>query len=401
MKQTKDYIRISQLLAKEMSESMSAEDMEELKRWQEESGGHAQLIESIKKSGSLDEKKASYAQIDSNKAWEKLNAKLIAQEVVDKPRVLPIVLKIAAALLFPVAILSVLWMYDQPEEQLAEHKLETIMPGSDKAVLLLPDGTSWKLDSTVDSVLFSEGQTEIHNSNEQLIYHSNAGAKNTSMAEEWHKLIIPKGGTYHLVLADGTSVWLNSESELEYTKQLHSAVRLVKLKGEAYFDVSEDKNRPFVVETPKMDIRVYGTQFNIKAYKDDKVSEATLVEGSVGVKLKNEAVVLNEHMLKPDMQIRFQHGMTDGVIRNVKACNYAAWKDGIFRFNDEELSEILKTLARWYDVDVFYQNQSVKQIRFSGEMKRFDNLDTILKLMEIGSDVAFEINERTIIAREK
>ena len=150
-----------------------------------------------------------------------------------------------------------------------------------------------------------------------------------------------------------------------------------------------------------MDIKVYGTEFNVMAYEDEEAVHTTLVEGSVGVNLKNERGIVEKMMLKPNMQVAYNKGALKGELKRVETRLYTGWKDGRFQFNDEDLGSIMRKLSRWYDVKVFFQNPSIQNIRFTGEMKRFEDFSTILDLLELGSDVEFEVKGNVLTVNQK
>ena len=208
-----------------------------------------------------------------------------------------------------------------------------------------------------------------------------------------HLLRIPRGGEYTLVLADSTVVHLNSETELRYPAHFGGKERKVYLRGEAYFDVMPNAEKPFIVETEGMDVRVYGTEFNVTAYEEENV-RTVLVEGKVGVKTAEGS---EEVQLHPgQMAEREGNGI---VVQEVDTYNYTAWKDGKFVFEEENIERIMERLARWYNLNVFYANESVKNQLFNGVLTRFTEVEDILRVIEQTATVEFEIKGNTVIVR--
>lgn len=219
-----------------------------------------------------------------------------------------------------------------------------------------------------------------------LIYHTNTAERG------FHKLIVPNGNQYELVLPDGTRVWVNSGSELSYRVDFNQGVqREVKLSGEAYFEVAKNKARPFVVNADKQRVEVLGTHFNVNSYPDEQVIRTTLLEGSVKV---SNLVSDRSSVLIPGKQ-----SLVKGVDIEVVDADLEealAWKNGLFIFNDEPLESIMKKVSRWYDVDVVYQDVDKKK-KYGGSVPRFDDISKMLKQWELTGGVHFEIEGRRVI----
>ena len=267
-----------------------------------------------------------------------------------------------------------------------------IRPGTEKAVITLANGKSVIIDSNTCQLNDKDGvNIKVVNgilnyvnvkSNKKLLYNI---------------ISTPRGGEFKITLSDGTKVWVNSESKLKYPINFLGSKRKIFLTGEAYFEVSKDENRPFIVSTDKGDIRVLGTKFNIKNYKDEDMFYATLAEGSISYfSNKNK----NQFLLKPGEQIKEQsNGTTSLQIVNVN--NIISWKDGFYYFDNITLEEMMNTLSRWYDINVFYENSYLKNLHFTGDLKRYNNIQVFLEFLEEGGDVKFKIKDKTIIISEK
>ena len=206
-------------------------------------------------------------------------------------------------------------------------------------------------------------------------------------------LKIPRGGEFRLKLSDGTNVYLNSASELKYPVCFNEKERTVYLSGEAYFEVTEDLNRPFYVVTEEVQIRVYGTEFNVNTHQPGKVY-TVLVDGKVGIKKRG---VVEEVTMKPGQLASFDRKEGTIEVRDVDVRQYVVWKDGYFTFENESLEQILNTLSLWYDVDVFFQTESTKHLVFTGYMKRYNDISEILDAITDVVGVNFTINGKTII----
>ena len=209
---------------------------------------------------------------------------------------------------------------------------------------------------------------------------------------EYNTLATPRGGEHAIVLADGTRAWLNAESSLTYPVRFTGGERRVEMQGEVYFEVAPDEEHPFVVESGGVDIRVLGTSFNVASREEMVVT--TLVEGRVALRQGEDSLVL-----RPNQQaIATGKGLE---VREVTARNYVLWKDGFFYFEDAPLESILDAIARWYDVEVFYVNQAVKDLPFSVKCKRYERIEEVLRRIAQTDHVKFDIRGRTIQVYEK
>ena len=221
-----------------------------------------------------------------------------------------------------------------------------------------------------------------------------APAGQDGQEEIFNTLVIPVGGLYELELSDGTRVWLNSVSQLRYPVQFMGKERKVYLSGEAYFDVKTDSLRPFVVESEGMDVRVYGTEFNVTAYRDEKL-RTTLVQGKVGIKVDGE----KELLLRPGQMAEYDAQTKHLEVQEVNTYLYTAWIEGTFAFKDETIEEIMGRLSRWYDLNVFYANEEVKKQLYDGIIPQVKDFEDVLRMIEGTATIHFEIKGNTVIVR--
>lgn len=221
-----------------------------------------------------------------------------------------------------------------------------------------------------------------------------APAGQDGQEEIFNTLVIPVGGLYELELSDGTRVWLNSVSQLRYPVQFTGKERKVYLSGEAYFDVKTDSLRLFIVESGGMNVRVYGTEFNVTAYRDEKL-RTTLVQGKVGIKVDGE----KELLLRPGQMAEYDAQTKHLEVQEVNAYLYTAWKEGTFAFKDETIEEIMGRLSRWYDLNVFYANEEVKKQLYDGIIPQVKDFEDVLRMIEGTATIHFEIKGNTVIVR--
>ncbi|SHN45230.1 FecR family protein [Chitinophaga sp. CF418] len=255
-----------------------------------------------------------------------------------------------------------------------------ILPGSNKATLILEDGTTVPLDSTGHQTI-RQGNTIVQRNNGQLLYSGQPAAAKLS----YNILATPKGGQYQVVLPDGTKVWLNAASRLKYPVAFAGSERLVELEGEAYFETVKDAHKPFKVKAGDFEVQVLGTSFDIMAYKDEKNTHTTLISGAVKVASEKESRLLQpgqQAVVNTDAGIGVNVVNTDEVI---------AWKNGYFSFRDADIAAVMRQLERWYDVTVSYPS-GIPKGTFSGEMGRGLTLAEALKILE-QTNVNFKIEE--------
>lgn len=378
-------IKIARLIAEELTETIDGEAREELARWLAEDERHREEYEQIKsmlESGErvwVEQEKGSLL---TDARWKGMKQQIKKKRYITWSRY-------AAVLLLPFMI-GLFWfvnrdiVQDQEPETVAE-----IVPGVGKAQLKLADGQIVNLDDRVQFKIEEIGGTEISTSEKMIRYKGSDSLGTTVTEERYNTLTIPRGGEYALELADGTRVWLNAESTLKYPVKFIGGERKVEMTGEGYFEVAKNKEKPFIVTVNGVDVRVLGTSFNISAYRDEVIT--TLVEGKVQLKKGADSVVL-----QPNQQGIWLSENRGFEVKKVEARNFSLWREGIFYFEDVDLETILADMARWYNVNIFYQNPTLKTMRFSVEIKRYENINEILRRIEQTKRVKFEIKDRTI-----
>lgn len=264
-----------------------------------------------------------------------------------------------------------------------------VLPGDNRAVLTLDDGSQINLDDAQNGVLASEDNTDIRKTGSGKLEYS-AGEK-LIQTVKYNTLSTPMGGQYQLSLPDGSKVWLNSGSSIRFPTAFIGKERVVELKGEAYFDITENKKMPFIVRTNKsMDIKVLGTQFNVMAYDDEKSINTTLVEGSVQI-LKESGTAF----LEPGQAAILNKGTGKIKVAEADIDEAVAWKNGYFIFSNENIESIMRKVSRWYNIEVDYQgNLSNKD--FVGAISRDKNISELLKMLELTGAIHFKVDGRRV-----
>jgi transmembrane sensor len=265
-----------------------------------------------------------------------------------------------------------------------------VLPGTDKAVLTLADGSKVILDEHTSTDISDKDGLKISRTKDgQLVYtiiNQDDLKANSTIA--FNTIQTPKGGQYQVILPDGTKVWLNAASSLKYPEVFTGNERRVELTGEAYFEVAKNKAKPFHVKNHSQDVEVLGTHFNINSYMDDHTIKTTLLEGSVRV--SNGKSV---RILKPGEQ-SIAEAAGKGMIRlaaGVDTDDETAWKNGLFQFNNANLKSILSQLERWYDINIDYS--TIPDKKYNGMVPRKAKLSEVLKMLEKTGNIRFEIAE--------
>jgi len=274
------------------------------------------------------------------------------------------------------------------KEKDINNTLNIINPGSSRATLVLSSG---------EKILLGENNETVIDSNLSVLsLHDTLSYKNSKLTkiskDIYHTLVIPRGGEYIVKLSDGTKIWLNSDSKLKYPIKFNGTTRKVYLEGEAYFEVAKNKSKPFIVQYKSHKLTVTGTVFSIRAYSDENNILTTLESGSVNVEIDKY-----KYSLKPDEQSIFNTKTQKTIISKVRAWEYTIWHNEIFFFDDESLESIMKTLARWYNISVFYENEDLKNIRFNGQLKRYSNVNGFLDKIQKLKKVRFNIKGRCVV----
>jgi ferric-dicitrate binding protein FerR (iron transport regulator) len=329
-----------------------------------------------------------HQQVDQEKAWQ-----TIRQKTGRRKPLMYFTKRWAGIAAIALVLLGIGWAISTTNKKAEITKPIAIVPQierGNKAVLILSDGNQLLLDNTGDTLLQETGGVNIRNKAGEMLAYSSS--ENPMKAQTLNTLIIPAGARYQVQLSDGTQVWMNSASQLEYPVAFAKGERKVKLTGEAFFEVSKDAACPFIIEANGYEVKVLGTAFNVSAYATDAFMETTLVSGSVKVTSKNGEVV----RLEPDQMLRINNQNQTADLEKVDTRFYTSWKDGILYFDNLPMEELARRLERWYDVKIVFSNEKTKQLRFSGAMENSRNIQFLLNLISQTTNIKFSQHEKTI-----
>jgi len=267
--------------------------------------------------------------------------------------------------------------------------------GGDRATLTLSDGKTIALTGAANGLLAIQGQIQVtKTANGQLVYQALGTTPGPASGVSMNSVTTPRGGQYHLVLADGSKVLLNAASSIQYPVAFTGKDRRVVVTGEAYFEVAPDKSKPFHVEAGGQGIDVLGTSFDVNVYTDEPDQRTTLLTGSVKISSGGRQVVLI-----PGQQARVNAGIS--VDDKADLDDVMAWAHGDFVFTNEDITSIMRKIARWYDVDISYPQGSPGPMQFDGIVSRSKNISAVLQIMESTGKVHFKIEKRRIMVIPK
>ncbi|MDI3320289.1 FecR family protein [Pinibacter soli] len=304
---------------------------------------------------------------------------------------------VAASVIFALATGSYLFFQrTQPSVKKQAKTQQDIPAGKTGAILTLADGSKVVLDSLGNGVVAQQNGSQVMLKSGQLAYNA---SKSSTSELSYNVLNTPRGRQFQLVLPDGTKVWLNSSSSLKYPTTFSSKDRRVQLSGEAYFEVSKAVDKPFIlILANNAEVKVLGTSFNVNAYDNENKIKATLLEGSVKITGSTSSGAANGEavILKPSQQAQItQAGNDIAVVSNVDVDKVVAWKNGVFNFEGASLTEVMRQLERWYDIEVVYEGE-VPNIEFYGELSRNNSLGDVIEALK-DSDVHFRREGRKLI----
>lgn len=344
--------------------------------------GHLQLFETVRRDREIFLMKEERMKVDIQCEWGAFSRRI-------KPGNRNWIWWCSVAACVVMAVVGV-WKFKVQEPQPQVMVQQEIPVARRCAELILADGKAVALDEKELQIRDQSGALIHNDAQQRLIYMATDGAASGPLVN--NTLKVPAGADYFVQLEDGSRVWVNCESELEFPVRFDRKERRVVLRGEAYFEVNKAAAWPFIVVTDRMEVRVAGTSFNVKAYSSEKMVHATLVSGRVEVSREGQRQVL-----KPSEQYRLdtQTGLSDVV--KVETEVFTGWKDGVFVFRNSLLEDVVSTLARWYRMEVFYARPAAGKLRFSGNLDRYENIDQLLEVINANGQVVLTRDKGVLI----
>ncbi|MCB6972949.1 MULTISPECIES: FecR family protein [Butyricimonas] len=372
---------IERLITKALLNDISEDEQRRLDEWLNASGRNRDFFEGLHSGKYLKRAVTDRNRVSRDDRWKRLRRETVA---IRSRKIRSRVLRVAAAIIFPLMVGGMIWLMSDSKQGDSSTLLahEEIKVGSSKAVVTLSNGEKVALfgDTTVR---VNDGLAVMVNQKDTLNFMRNNEAV---VADNSFTVIqIPRGGEYIVRLEDGTTVYLNSESELRIPVHFNSKERIVWLTGEAYFSVEHEKQRSFTVRTERADISVLGTEFGVRAYADEADLLTTLVQGAVEVKSESRV-----HRIVPGEQAKVDEAGNIEV-KEVNVDDYIAWKLGRIVFVNARLEDIMRELQRWYDFKVSYSSPEQKELRFTMDILKYKEVSDIFDLMEKIKRITFVV----------
>ena len=385
MKEISQYLFIAKLICKERIAGLDDSEKRQLDSWRNESRGRERIFLNLQRI-SAEELEKRYDEVDVDMKWKDFK-----KRQQQGRRNIRVGVTVAASICLLITSGLWLWLGGAREDRvvLAEQGQQN------NVCLVLSTGEVVNVSNVgKDEVKLDKG-TKLYEGN-RLEYVRTDSLNKKEL--EFNQLIIPKGTFYHLVLSDGTKVWLNADSKIKYPVVFGQDKREVSLRGEGYFEVAKDSTRPFIVSTDKMDVKVLGTTFDVNTYEDEGKSFVVLVEGLVEVSAgKGESRIITPGYMAEvnmhDVQAKIQISKCD-------AEHYIAWKSGNFSFRNASLTEILKRVSRYYDVTVI-REEVFEEEYYTGDVSSDVPLESLLAVIESSTSVSFKVERKIVYVQKK
>ncbi len=395
MESTSTYFYFSRLLARYFSQdSLSEEEFKDLEVWKNE---NPHLFIKILNEQNRDAYKKAISLVDADQAWNKVSHSINSNKFrIDRFKGF---MKFAATLLILIGLTATLYYTVFYKEKMSIKGMGTaeIVTGKPQAQLILDDGQSHNLQQTAQKILLEKGELKIKTAHNTINY-LDSSIRFTKIKNLYNTIVTPRGGgDYSVVLSDSSKLYVNSMSKVKYPVKFSGDYREVEiLEGEAFIEVVENKTMPFIVKTKNARLKVLGTSFNVSAYSSSNELIITLETGLlevINLKHNNEVKILT-----PDQQARINNNKPGAMeISEVDAGIYSSWRRGMFEFKNERLDVIMKTLSRWYNIEVFYEFESLKSIRFGGNLNKYSDINSLLDLISMTKKVKIETDKNYIL----
>lgn len=356
--------------------SGNGEPEEEFEKWRKEDGNE-ELLQKIAQEGHIRLVNRRYEDFSKEKGWRELQQRRKKSHERRLFRIWASCAAVAAVLLG----FALLWQLGGEKKTVDQEVLSTVISANSKVRLILDSGKEVDLSEQQGTIDCPAG--EISNSGGELVYSGDSTLLAACPAH--HELVVPPCGEYRLQLCDGTVVHLNAATRLRYPSFFTGGTREVELEGEAFFEVAENPDCPFVVKSANSAVYVYGTRFNVFAYPDEEMTHTTLVEGKVTVENADKRVDI-----RPGEQWCLHKSDGTVEVKKVDVSLYTSWIEGRLKFDDAPLEEIMRMLSRWYGVEVVYQDEALKGLLFGCNFNRHDSIEPLLRIFEANGKIKIE-----------
>ena len=378
-------------VARQLCDIMQEHDLDNLtalKEWLTENEEAGETIRMLTDSAGLSEKIELYKQCDKEEARRQLQARIHRYE--QRRRFLKIS-AVAAGILLLLGFTGLMTYFVYPYEELPVMSVEPSISGP---TLVTASGENVDLSYHAGDSIFRLFGNHILKNEEGLRYvEEDSLMEEYPVGQPFNQLIVPKQCNYQIALCDGSIVHLNAESRLEFPSRFSVGERKVRLTGEAYFEVKHD-GRPFIVEVNQVNIRVYGTKFNVNSY-DPLHIQTVLTEGSVGISFLDSPQ--KEQLLKPNQICCVNLETRQQIVQEVEVEKYISWIAGYLRYDHDPLEKLIQDLGRWYGEDFDFLTSDLKSIRISASINKDASLQEVLNMVQTTAKIKFQLKERRYI----
>lgn len=381
-----EEIHVDELIERYLSSRATMEEISKLKGWLGEDEKHLRYF--LRRQSLFEGEHPAFdpQAIDKERAFRKIQIRLHPVH-----RIFPWGRIAAAVALIALVVGGTLFFNAKNTTVTDQPQVQNVVPIASAVRLTLPSGEEVVLDSKQTGDIVADSGVVVRGDRKRLTY---ASCENTGDSVVYHELSVPRGGEFFLELSDKTKIWINAETTIRYPIRFSREERKIFINGEAYLEVHKDTTAPFTVVMTRNEVTVLGTSFNINSYSDTPGDQITLVSGKVCVRSGKNG---DQVTLKPGEQATIDRERGQIVKRDVDIDIYCGWKNGVLIFQDNTLEEILRIVARLYNVEIYWHDKTLKQHKFSGELKRYERIDELLKLIRYTDEVELIVHDNKII----
>lgn len=359
-------------------------DIEELKQWLMHNNAAPEVLQLLMDGDGLAKEVEFYLRQDREIAAQKFGKRM------RRYRRHRLAFRVCRAAAVVVVLLGCVLLYSRLSETKQSLPVAAVTPEGSLPVIITAEGKRYNLsDIAIDSSQTEYPLNIVYKSNKEIRYACQTDTIKGE-TEKFNRLMIPYQCNYQVTLCDGSVVHLNAGSSLEYPSCFSGRERRVRIVGEAYFEVQHD-GRPFIVEADEVRVRVYGTKFNVNAYKKENI-EMVLVEGKIGISLQNGEG--QEHILLPNQLSRINLLTGEQEIEKADIRKYVAWVSGFLRYDNDSLERLIEDLSRWYGVEFGFTDEKLKERRISASISKDVSLEEVLAMIQTTARVKFHLIER-------
>jgi transmembrane sensor len=406
---------IVMLLKKHMNGELSLEEQQRLTDWANESPENRSFYNEMTDETAFTNVVIDYYHVVENskrKQSAAYKAEVVNMYARKQPRRL--YYYIATASVLAILVVGAYFFFDTRQKKPTVTQTKPVVPATneippagDKAILTLSDGRTVTLADANKGMIAKDGAVVISKNKDGEIVYEHAPSEKAGEAL-FNSITTPRGGKYKVILPDGSKVWLNAATVLRYPRSFDKEERRVALSGEAYFEVKEEKARPFrvmIVATPGFnqtisEIEVLGTHFNVNAYVEEPQVNTTLLEGEIkfSTRIKNQRT--SSKILSPSQRAVLGKETNDLAVRTAEdPATAIAWVHGKFSFENKDMTSLMRELARWYDIQIQYEGSEQTKVLYTGEVDRMISLAELLSTLQQMGTTRFTIKGRTVVVK--